>query len=138
MTTYKNKQQLASMSYEEIQSYMDEIEPAIDKAINDSYSAPTVQGHMSIAAEVGRPFNLALKFKKLKQTDFELESHDNIGDLMTFEEFKENVECGGFIDYDGFGYYATSDKQSDIIISPSDIKAEIHRDDFTHVKWYNR
>jgi hypothetical protein len=64
--------------------------------------------------------------------------HDEIGNLFTFEEFKGCVDSGGFIDYDGFGYYSTDTEQSNITIYPSDFAKGQVRTDFTHVKWYNR
>ena len=73
----------------------------------------------------------------LKKTP-SMEPHDDIGDLFTFEDFKSNCESGGFIDYDGFGYYATATEQSDIEIRPSHLKRNKYRNEFTHVMWYNR
>lgn len=70
--------------------------------------------------------------------EYEMSPHDEIGDLMTMEDFKGCVEGGGFIDYDGFGYYATEKEQSNIVIYPSDIKNNKVREEFSHVKWYNR
>jgi len=67
-----------------------------------------------------------------------MEPHDNIGDLFTMEDFKADCESGGFINYDGFGYYATDKKQSNIKISPSHFKTNKVRSDFSHVMWYNR
>ncbi|GAF85281.1 unnamed protein product [marine sediment metagenome] len=62
------------------------------------------------------------------------------GDLMTIEEWKECVEGGGFIDYDGSGNYATKDKVSNKSVSPSDVEAGRFRTDveFTHIMWYNK
>lgn len=61
------------------------------------------------------------------------------GDLMTLEEFEENCHCGGFIDYDGSGYYATPthfDRSKPA--SPSDIcQGRVNRN-FTHVLWFNK
>ena len=74
---------------------------------------------------------------RMNQT-YKLEPHDKIGDLFTLKHFVGNCECGGFINYDGFGYYATKTEQSNIEVYPSDIKKGIYRTDFTHVKWYNR
>lgn len=60
------------------------------------------------------------------------------GDLIELDEFKDAVNCGAFIDYDGFGELATREKTSKIHIRPSDV------DDFkfpgwcTHVLWFNR
>lgn len=60
------------------------------------------------------------------------------GDHMTLEEFVEACKTGAFINYDGFGNYATKDTCSDIQIYPSDITAGKYRSDFTHVIWFNR
>jgi len=62
----------------------------------------------------------------------------NYGDHMTLEEFIENVNDGGFIDYDGSGHYATETEMSDISIYPSDIEGNSYRKDFTHIVWFNR
>lgn len=60
------------------------------------------------------------------------------GDLYTLERFIDLVKNGGFIDDDGFGYYATDEVKSDITIYPSDIMENIYRKDFTHIIWFNR
>jgi hypothetical protein len=43
-----------------------------------------------------------------------------------------------FIDSDGFGHYATKDKESDISAVPSEICAGFVRNDFKYVIWYNK
>lgn len=62
------------------------------------------------------------------------------GDLMTLEDFEANCRCGGFIDYNGTGYYATPthfDRSKPA--RPSDISAGcIDRSFFTHVIWFNK
>jgi len=61
---------------------------------------------------------------------------DDCGDLMTVAEFIENCECGGFTDYDGFGYPVKDGKTASFVVKPSqreDIPA-----DATHIIWYNR
>ena len=63
---------------------------------------------------------------------------DNCGELMAMEDFIDAVKCGALIDYDGFGYYALENKQSNKIIRPSDIRKGRILHGFTHVKWYNR
>ena len=60
---------------------------------------------------------------------------DTFGDLMTVKEFRENVECGGFIDYDGFGIPVKDSKQADFEIYPS-IQHLIPLD-ATHIQWFN-
>lgn len=77
----------------------------------------------------------------------------NYGDLMTIEEFKKCVDCGGFIDYDGHGSLSDGKQIIDgYIVYPSmfmngkvavgncwdnvgqvDIPKEA-----THIVWYNR
>lgn len=62
-------------------------------------------------------------------------------DQMTLQEWKDNVRCGMFIDYDGFGKLATKTKESMIEIRPS--RLTLQKDyEFpkwvTHICWYNR
>ena len=67
--------------------------------------------------------------------------------LMTLEEWKDDVECGGFIDYDGYGYFATATQQSNIQVYPSDYwNGSMKEKQYawheplwaTHIVWYNR
>lgn len=68
------------------------------------------------------------KFDKL--TDY--------GDLMPIEEFKGLVG-NMFLDSDGHGYYAIADKESDVMVRPSDIMRFRHIPTWaTHVIWYNK
>lgn len=61
------------------------------------------------------------------------------GDLFTIDEFVKQVKSGHFIDYDGFGEYATATEVSDIMVHPSDIeRGEKHPAGYTHVVWYNK
>lgn len=59
-------------------------------------------------------------------------------DVMSLEDFIENVNCGGFIDSDGSGSYVRDGKESDISIYPSDIIHGSIRKDFDSVAWYNK
>jgi len=61
-----------------------------------------------------------------------------IGDLMSVEDYLENVEAGGFIDYDGYGYPVTDGEyNSDIRIFPSEYDKNIP-EHATHILWFNR
>ena len=63
------------------------------------------------------------------------------GDLMTIQEFRANVECGGFIDDDGSGHYALTDKMADNASVHCDvdfIDEVITEGVFTHVVWFNK
>lgn len=62
---------------------------------------------------------------------------DDLGDLMTVGKFRKCVECGGFIDYDGFGHPVRNNKADPSIwIKPSRIH-EIPAS-ATHIVWYNK
>lgn len=60
------------------------------------------------------------------------------GDVMTVEEFAECCSCGGFIDYDGYGKYATSSQMTNIIARPSEIKKQGLDKRFAFVVWFNQ
>ena len=81
-------------------------------------------------ADVNRDLKLIKSYK--------LSDLPKYGELMTIEDFIDNVMYGGLIDYDGFGEYATSNQRSNITIKPSDILSGKYRKDFTHVQWFNR
>lgn len=68
------------------------------------------------------------------------EPQPSYGDLMTVDEWKETVQSGGFIDYDGNGDLATGKFVSDIEIRPTDITLfNISLPMWaTHVMWYNK
>lgn len=60
------------------------------------------------------------------------------GDLISMQEFEDACNCGCFIDYDGSGYYATANQESNLPIKPSHVKSGIHLTKFSYVVWYNR
>ena len=60
------------------------------------------------------------------------------GDHYIMEEFIEDCESGGFIDYDGYGNYATETQMSDKKVWPSDITSGEYDRSWTHVVWFNR
>jgi predicted nuclease with TOPRIM domain len=62
----------------------------------------------------------------------------DFGDVMSLEDFINCVKCGGFIDYDGYGYYIKDNQESDIEIYPSDVKHNSIRKDFDTIIWFNR
>lgn len=67
-----------------------------------------------------------------------------LGAHMLMQDFLDDVENGGFIDYDGHGYLATATHESWIKVRPSTIVTVLDQlikdqnDSFTHVVWYNR
>ena len=71
-----------------------------------------------------------IKFTELDKTDKEC--------LMTLENFKKNVLCGAITNYDGFGYYATNTKVSDMYTDMYDIKHDIQPEWVPHACWHNK
>ncbi len=78
-----------------------------------------------------------------------LEPHPNYGDLMTIDEFKKAVEDGMFIDFDGYGNWATKTEYE----LPSNVKPshfykpvkvaghnliDLKPEWATHILWFNR
>jgi len=107
---------------------------------NDKYdfqSSPSIehwQKHQQPeASQIGR---IGREIRMLLTPEF----HDlpDFGDVMSLKDFKANVACGGFIDYDGYGHYIKDGKESNIEIYPSDIRHGSIRDDFDTIIWYNR
>ena len=68
-------------------------------------------------------------------TDRDFDADD---DVMSLKDFIENVNNGGFIDYDGFGRYIRGNQESNIDIYPSDIRHDAIRDDFDTIIWFNK
>ena len=60
------------------------------------------------------------------------------GAYMTMQDFVECCQSGGFIDYDGYGYYATATKMLSKVVVPSDVSRKCVDMRFTHVVWFNR
>jgi hypothetical protein len=69
---------------------------------------------------------------------YTLSKISDFGDRMSLEHFIDNVKCGGFIDYDGFGLYVKDGQETDIHIYPSDIMNNTIRNEFTEIIWFNR
>lgn len=65
--------------------------------------------------------------------DYKMGEITGKGEQMTIEYFKSKVPSGQF--HDGFGYYATAEQESDVMVLASDVYADMLRDDFTHVVW---
>lgn len=70
----------------------------------------------------------------------ELREFDPEGcDHMTIETWVATVKAGGFIDYDGMGYWATVTHASRNMVVPSDVSRHVAPPPWaTHVCWYNR
>ena len=64
---------------------------------------------------------------------------DTDDDVMTLEEWRACCDCGGFIDYDGFGYYSDGKVMwTDHTAHPSERNLVKPPEGTTHVVWFNR
>jgi len=57
---------------------------------------------------------------------------------MTIDEWLHACVMGNLIDYDGYGFYATEDGMSDILVRPSDVQDGNIQEGWTHIVWLNR
>lgn len=64
----------------------------------------------------------------------------NYGKQMTIEEYKNCIKNRSFIPYDGYGYYSTKNRMSDIIagFNLKKIEKVIAEKEFDYVVWFNR
>lgn len=60
------------------------------------------------------------------------------GDLFTFDDFKQAVKAGAFIDYDGVGHWANEKEMSEEKVYPSDLRKINFEPKMSHVVWFNR
>ena len=93
-------------------------------------------GHMTKVKEL-----LAIEKVKMESEKVEMEPLPDYGHLMTLKEFISNVKCGGFIDYDGFGYYSNGTEMvsnPDSPVRPSHVKKGLINKSYSHIVWFNR
>lgn len=132
------RKQIKKLSKEEIDKVYDELN-LIQEQIQENWDFSRDFEEYSEALNPTNKIKSLINFEKRLVKIPIMEDLDDIGDLMTIEKFVDCCKGGGFIDYDGYGYYSTQEKQSNIVILPSDITIiKEYRKDFTHIKWYNR
>jgi len=128
------------MTLEKINEKIDQITKKRDKAMNEfNFDDSSFEDWNDLHA----PFTEQLAplfYEKAKLERLEWEELDDLGDLMTMEDWIDCVKSGGFIDYDGHGYYSDGKRESNKIIHPSDVRRGhlLENEEFTHVVWYNR
>jgi hypothetical protein len=125
------------MTTEELDKKIEELEKEVDKIQEKSYEMG-ISGYDWFWNHPKTKELRKLENQRRLIVEPTMKPLDNIGNLMTLQRFVECCENGGFINDDGFGYYATATEQSDIVVHPSDITSRNYRKDFTHVMWYNR
>ena len=87
---------------------------------------------------------LVAQVEAYEKEHFPIDPPDNYSEIldpddcvMTVQEFRDNCECGGFIDYDGFGHPVCGGRvDRGVTILPSKVK-EIPRT-ASHIVWYNK
>lgn len=103
---------------------------------------PNVWQIMRINSMTGKEqasLTICLVEYKLHSDDGLTSNLDDFGDLMTMNDFIECCEDGGFIDYDGSGYYASETKlNGSITVYPSMVRKGTIDKRYTHIMWYNR
>lgn len=124
----------------EEEKLLEELEQARDESqerfntIPDGLSYPEYMAYMELSnkklSEVSR------RYRMVKTPTYS--ELPTFGHVMSLEDFIDNVDCGGFIDYDGYGNYVKDGKTTDIDIHPSDVKHGAIRKDFDTIVWYNR
>lgn len=60
------------------------------------------------------------------------------GEHLEFTRFVDLIIDGKLSDDNVYGYYATNNMQSNVLVYPSDIKSSMYRIDFTHVVIFNK
>lgn len=72
------------------------------------------------------------------ESEMDFEPLPDYGDRFTMDEFKDAVDCGGFIDSDGCGNFTYSGKMTSVPAYPSDVKAGMDLSRFDGVVWFNK
>ena len=128
------------MTKEEYKDKLDELREKVHKVWLDSFDIADYESawkYYTNHPDVKEFEKLWREYKLIM--DYELEDIPSYGTLMPFDEFMKCCKYGPiFTDDDGSGYYATEDKMSSIPIAPSDIMADIYRNDFAYVMWFNK
>lgn len=108
-----------------------------DEMLNNDGIFPSYEGFRNHFKEINLKIRVASQNLRLIKTP-EFSKLSDFGDVMNIKDFIENCRCGGFIDYDGFGYYVKDGQESNIEILPSDVISGNYRKDFDTIIWFNR
>jgi hypothetical protein len=129
----------SNKTYEELVRELNRLENKYDEISDEcaeegiSYNEFCKRAH-----DVKKDIYFISKYVRLKKDAIVEFGKEWDANIYTIEQFISLVKNGGFVDSDGYGYYATDNGKSDIIIYPSDIIENIYRKDFTHIIWFNR
>jgi len=121
----------------ELQKEIEKFENKLEKKFeNWNYKKSYDEYYEYVRPEQEKLVELSRKLRLIRS--YKLSELSDFGDVMLLKHFIECVDCGGFIDYDGFGYYVKDNQESDIEIYPSDVKHNMVRKDFDTIIWFNR
>jgi hypothetical protein len=100
----------------------------LDDDIIDDLKSLAEQNNISIEEQL----------KTIIINNITLRPYDGNGDIMTWDEFAQCVEAGGFIDYDGYAHPLTDEGNvMSMSIYPSEIN-QFKNKKIKRVVWYNR
>lgn len=89
-----------------------------------------------------KPVNIyhrVLHWYHVRFEEHTMEPIPKYGDVYSMEDFKENCDCGGFINYDGFAHpIVNSMMDEDVMIKPSQVKKGKYVKKYESVVWFNR
>ena len=134
------------MTYTEVINRIAELEPIIEQRSHDLYDTwdfvNKSYNEFDDAWEIFGDEELK-ELRILYKKDRQLKSYilfdlPEYGTVMSLKDFIDNVNDGGFIDYDGHGRYVKDKKMTDIMIYPSDVKSGYIRKNFDTIIWFNR
>jgi hypothetical protein len=133
------------MTYAESKVLMEQAEAARDEAEKEFeriHKGENPFPEWNVFMAYMKPYYAEIKKIKIAQVplvdDFILEPYPEYGDYFTMKQFKVTCECGGFIDYDGYGNLCIGDKMTNIEIWPSIIMGGVDVSKFDGVIWYNK
>ena len=139
------------MKLKEIEKRIEELEDLLDKKEEEWWKDAEIRNR-EFNKDPQQDWNNYLEFLKPESTELtkltkqrkllvepEYDDVPDYGDVMSLTDFLECVECGGFIDYDGFGHYVKDGKEvCNIDVRPSDVEAGTIRKDFDTIVWFNK
>lgn len=71
------------------------------------------------------------------KTKQQIENEISYGEIYTLEEFFQEVKIGGFIPYDGFGFFHDGENETSRSVWSSDLSL-LELKHYPYVCWYNK
>ena len=100
---------------------------------------------MNIIYHYNKRVNTVLKYLKeydavreLYAQAIRLQCKQDYGHIMVLDDFIQEVETGGFVDYDGSGVFLDSDGNRHEYIRCNAKWLKAHQSDYKYVLWFNK